>query len=65
MQQEHGIFIRWVPGHSRIEGNEMADKAAKQAAKNERVQTAKWSSLTHIKQQIKEEKKLQISVRHE
>ncbi len=31
----------------------------------ERVRTARWTSLTHIKRQIKEEKKLQISVWHE
>ena len=45
--------------------NERADKAAKEVARNERIRTAKWTSLTHIKRQIKEEKKLQISVWHE
>ena len=42
VQQGHGIFIRWVPGHSEVvEENEKADKAAKEAARSERVQTAK------------------------
>ena len=65
IQQGHEISVRWVPGHSGIEGNERADKAAKEAAIGERVRTAKWSSLTHIKRQIIEEKKLQISMWHE
>lgn len=65
VQKGHSISIRWVPGHSGIEGNERADKAAKEAAMRVRVRTAKWTSLTHVKRQIKEEKKLQISVWHE
>ncbi len=65
VQQGHEISVRWVLGHSRIEGNERADKAAKEAAIGERVRTAKWSSLTHIKRQIIKEKKLQISMWHE
>ena len=58
VQQGHDISIRWVPGYSGVEGNKRANKAAKKAAIGERVRTAKWTNLTHIKQQITEEKKL-------
>lgn len=60
VQQGHDISIRWIPGHSKIEGNERADRAAKEAAGEGKVQTARWTSLAHIKRQITEEKKLQI-----
>ncbi len=42
----------------------MADKAGKEAALGRRVRTAKWTSLTHIKWQITDEKKSQISIWH-
>lgn len=65
VQNGHDISVRWVPGHGSVEGNERAGKAAKEVATGERVRTAKWTSLTHIKQQITEAKKLQISIWHE
>lgn len=64
-QQGHDISVRWVPGHSGVEGNERADKAAKEAAVGERVGTAQWSSLTYVKRQIVDEKKLQVNMWHE
>ncbi len=64
VERGHSIFISWVPGHSAVEGNERADKAAKEAALGRRVRTANWTFLTHIKRQITEEKKSQISIWH-
>ena len=48
-----------------MEGNERTDKAAEEAAIGERVRTAKWTSLNHIKQRATEEKKLQVTIWHE
>ena len=60
VQQGYDISIRWIPGHSKIEGNEKADRAAKEAAGKGKVRTARWTSLAHVKCQITKEKKLQI-----
>ena len=38
----HDVSVRWVPGHSGVEGNKRADKAAKEAFIGERVRIAKW-----------------------
>ena len=64
VERGHSIFIRWIPGHSGVEGNERADKAAKEAALGRRVRTAKWTSLTQVRRQITEEKQSQIRIWH-
>ena len=65
IQQGHEISVRWVPGHSKVEGNEMADKAAREAAGGERIQTARWTSLTHLRRQLTEEKSSQLRAWYE
>ena len=64
-RQTHEISISWVPSHCNVEGNENADKAAKKAAGGERIRTAKWTSLTHLKRRITEEKKSQLRAWHD
>ena len=49
-----------IPGYSGVEGNERADKAAREAALGKRVRTAKWTSLTHVRRRITQEKRSQI-----
>ena len=63
-ERGHSIFIRWIPDHSGVEGNERADKAAREAALGRRVHTAKWTSLTHVRRQITEEKQSQVRTWH-
>ncbi len=41
IQQGHEISVYWVPSHSKIEGNKRADKAAREATRRERIQTAR------------------------
>jgi ribonuclease HI len=53
-QRQNPVTIRWVPGHLGVEGNERADKAAKQAASGQGRSTAKWSSLAHVQRIITE-----------
>ena len=61
VQQRHQISICWFPCHCGIKRNEKADLAAKEAARRQRVHTVKWTSLTHLKRRITEEKKVQLS----
>ena len=65
IRQGHEVSICWVPSHCKIEGNDRADQAAKEAAQGDRIWTAKWTSLTHLKRQITDEKKAQLRAWHE
>ena len=60
VEQGPRISIRWIPGHTGVEGNKRANRAAKEAASGKRVRTAKWTSLTHVRRQIIGEKQSQI-----
>lgn len=59
------LTVRWIPGHKKIEGNERADRAAKDAAANGRSQTARWSSLAHVNWKINEAQRSEIHSWHE
>ncbi len=52
IQQGHEISVCWVPSHCKVERNDRADKAAKEAAGRERIQTARCTGLTHLKGRI-------------
>ena len=48
------INIQWVPGHTRVAGNEAADRCAKGAADLTYRCPDSFTSLAYIKQKIKE-----------
>jgi ribonuclease HI len=57
------IEYHWVPGHSKVEGNKVADKAAKDAAQNLRIQGTlhltrkeRYTYLLHLHRTTKEKK---------
>ncbi len=41
IQQRHEISLCWIPNHSKVEENEMADKIAKKVVEEERIQTVR------------------------
>lgn len=57
----HSVILRWVPGHLDIEGNERADSAAKSAAHRGGKETDCWSSLAHVKAELKKTRSADLS----
>ena len=49
------VSFKWVPGHQDILGNEEADKAAKEGAKDYHTCAEAFTSLSFLKRRIKEE----------
>lgn len=60
----HSVTLRWIPGHSKIEGNEKADSAAKIAEDGGGKETDCWSSLTHMKTKLKRTRLAELSAWH-
>ena len=53
VQSGHVVVFQWVPGHSKIEENERADLAAKEVAYRGGKETECWSSLAHVRTELK------------
>ena len=55
LQKQHGIKVtfEWTPGHAEVKGNEIADKLAKEAAKEAEILDIADSHITVTKQDIK------------
>jgi hypothetical protein len=51
--QNNKIYVSWVPGHRKIEGNEHADRLAKAGLK--RKATNPVASLSYLKRNAKED----------
>jgi ribonuclease HI len=52
--QDNDVAVRWIPGHSGIEGNENADRLAKEAVCKEDYDKSIYYSLSMVKSEIQE-----------
>lgn len=57
----HSVTLQWVSSHSKVEGNERADSAAKSIAYRGGKETDCWSSLAHVKIELKRTRLAELS----